>query len=418
MLTVAILGLGDRGMNYGTLLSLGTDAKITAVCDQNPARVSLAMERFALTKEQTYPDAESFFQQGKLADVLFICTQDQDHYGHTMEALKLDYDIMVEKPFSPNPKHLKEALALASRRNRKVVVCHVLRYSRFYQKIKELLDSGSIGKTVLIRHSENVGYWHYIHSYVRGHWHREEETSPFLLAKCCHDLDLLYWWTGSPFASVYSQGGLDFYTPKNAPRNAADRCCICPHKDTCIYDAGLQYLGRKDHPSPKFPWGTYALSSQPDKASIEKALEYGPYGRCVFAGDNNVTDHQTAEITFQNGILAQFSVHGFSNENYRKTHIFGTAGEIFCNDLEETIVLHPFGKEKQIFDMSLKQDEASYGGGHVGGDLGLVKDAIALFENKTTVQKNLTLLSETLESHLMADACERSRKEKNVILRQ
>lgn len=416
MLKTAILGLGDRGMNYGNLTTIGTDAQIVAVCDKDPQRVALAKERFHLTDEQTYLGSEAFFAAGKLADAVFICSQDRDHYGHTMEALNLGYNVMVEKPVSPNPQDLYDIQALAKKMDRKVVVCHVLRYSLFYQKIKELLDSGSIGKTVMIRHSENVGYWHYCHSYVRGHWHREEETSPLLMAKCCHDMDLLYWWTGSPYASIYSQGGLDFYTPENAPENAASQCVNCPHKDTCIYDARLQYLGREDHPEPKFPWGTYAVSNDPSREAIAKALETNQYGRCVFAGDNNVDDHQTVHITFENGVLAQFSVNGFSNENYRKTHIFGTAGEIYCDDLSETITLHPFGRGKQTFDMSLNND--SYGGGHVGGDIGLVKDVVALFEGKETVQKNLTLIDETLESHLMVAACEQSKKENKVIVRK
>lgn len=161
MLKIAILGLGDRGMNYGTLALAGTDAQITAVCDKDPERVRLAAEKFHLTKEQTFLGSEAFF--------------------------------------------------LAAEKGLKVVVCHVLRYSLFYQKINQLIKDGSIGRPVLIRHSENIGYWHYIHSYVRGHWHREEETSPMLMAKCCHDMDLLYWWTNSRFASIYSQGDLTFY---------------------------------------------------------------------------------------------------------------------------------------------------------------------------------------------------------------
>lgn len=416
MLTIAILGLGDRGMNYGNLSRQCPEAKIVAVCDKDPQRVSLALERFGLDREQGYGDSQAFFAAGKLADVVFVCTQDRDHYGHTMEALKLGYHVMVEKPVSPNPEHLKEIRDLARQQNRKVVVCHVLRYSRFYQKIRELLQSGVIGRTVLIRHSENVAYWHYIHSYVRGHWHREEETSPMLLAKCCHDMDLLYWWVGSPFASIYSQGGLTFYTPASAPEGAAKACFQCPHRDTCIYDARLQYLGRADHPAPRFPWGTYAVSNQPDEAAITAALQSNSYGRCVFAGGNNVVDYQTAEIRFENGVVAQFSVNGFSNENYRKTHIFGTQGEIYCNDLEETITLHVFGQEKQVFDFS-DPNSTGYGGGHVGGDLGLVQDVVALFTGKEVRQQQLTLIDETLESHQMVDACERSRKTGQVILR-
>lgn len=416
MLKLAILGLGDRGMKYGHLVQIGTDAQITAICDKDPERIRLARERFGLSEAQAYQGAESFFAAGKIADAVFICTQDRDHYGHTKEALNLGYHIMVEKPVSPNPEHLREIQALAAEKNRKVVVCHVLRYSGFYQKINEILKSGAIGRPVLIRHSENIGYWHYIHSYVRGHWHKEEETSPLLMAKCCHDMDLLYWLAGSAFDSVYSQGGLTFYKPENAPKNASGRCCTCRLHDSCIYDARLQYLGREDHPAPKFPWGTYAVSNLPEREEIEKALETSHYGTCVFAGDNNVVDYQTVEITFQNGIRAQFSVNAFSNENYRKTHISGTLGELISNDHDETILFHRFGDEPKTFRLISDLTEEN-GGGHVGGDMGLVQDAVSLFEGKATVQSSLTLIGETLESHLIVDACEHSRKENRVIFR-
>ena len=211
MLKIAILGLGDRGMNYGNLVQTCTDAEITAVCEKDPERLKLGQERFGLPDSACFQDSAAFLSHRKLADVLFVCTQDRDHYPHTMAALEKDYHVLVEKPVSPDPEHLQEIIQKSLETNKKVLVCHVLRYSQFYRKIKELLNSGIIGRTVLIRHAENIGFWHFSHSFVRGHWHKEGETSPMILAKCCHDMDLLYWWTNSRFASIYSQGDLTFY---------------------------------------------------------------------------------------------------------------------------------------------------------------------------------------------------------------
>ena len=408
MLKIAILGLGDRGMNYGNLVQTATDSKITAICEKDTERLKLGQERFHLPDTACFTDSSEFLAQERLADVMFVCTQDRDHYSNTMDALEKGYHVLVEKPVSPNPEHLKAIIKKAEEKDRKVLVCHVLRYSLFYRKIKELLDSGSIGRTILIRHAENIGFWHFSHSFVRGHWHKEAETSPMILAKCCHDMDLLYWWTGSKFRSVSSNGQLTFYTPENRPDGAADRCCICPLNKTCLYDAKLQYIGREDHPEPFFPWGTYAVTNTPGNENILKALETNNYGKCVFSGENDVMDCQTAQFVFENGVTAQFSVNGFSNENYRSTHIFGTKGEIWCNDLDETITLREFGKEKTIFNMSLANQ--GYGGGHVGGDIGLVRDSIRYFSGEQMEMGNLTSIKETLESHLMADACEKSRK--------
>lgn len=193
MLKVAILGLGNRGINYGTLLLGREDAVITAICDLDAERVEIAKEKFKNPSVRTFASADELFAQGKIADAIFICTQDRDHYGHTMQALELGYHVMVEKPVSPNPQHCLDIEKKAKEKNLKVIVCHVLRYSAFYRKIKAVVDSGALGNIVAVRHSENVAYWHFIHSYVRGLWRREDETSPLLMAKCCHDMDLLYW---------------------------------------------------------------------------------------------------------------------------------------------------------------------------------------------------------------------------------
>lgn len=409
MLTVAILGLGNRGINYGNILKGRDDAKIVAISDLDAERVSIARETFGCPDVQTFESADALFKAGKLADAIFICTQDRDHYGHTMQALELGYNVLVEKPISPDPQHCLDIEKKAAEKNLKVMVCHVLRYSKFYRKIKEIIDNGTLGQIVTIRHSENVAYWHYIHSYVRGLWRREDQTSPILMAKCCHDMDLLYWWMGCRCKSVSSYGDLVYFNEKNAPSYAPNFCEDCPENLSCPYDARLQYLGREDHPDPKFPWGTYPVSNVDSPERLKAALHQGNYGRCVFHSDNNVNDYQFVQMEFENGVHVQFSVEAFSNENYRKTHIFGTEGELFSNDLEETITVQRFGQEKEVIDMSLN-DQAAYGGGHVGGDAGLIEDVVAYLSGRQVEERNLTRIQDTYESHLMVAASEKSRK--------
>lgn len=409
MLTIAILGLGNRGINYGTLLLSRKDAKIVAISDLDPERVEIAKEKFGCPDVKTFESADKLFAQGKIADAIFICTQDRDHYGHTMQALDLGYHVMVEKPVSPNPQHCLDIEKKAKEKNLKVMVCHVLRYSKFYRKIKEVIDSGVLGNIVTIRHSENVAYWHFIHSYVRGLWRREDETSPVLMAKCCHDMDLLYWFLGSRCKEVSSYGDLVFFKEANAPEYSTKYCEDCPERETCPYDAYLQYIGRADHLEPKFPWGTYPVSNVGTKQRLEAALHHGQYGRCVWHSDNTVNDYQFVQMEFENGTHVQFAVEAFSNENYRKTHIFGTKGELYSNDLDETITIHLFGKEKEVIDMSLNNQDA-YGGGHVGGDLGLVNDVVDYLLGNEVQSGNLTLIQDTYESHLIVAAAEKSRK--------
>ena len=407
MLKVAILGLGNRGINYGTLLLGREDAVITAICDLDAERVEIAKEKFKNPSVRTFASADELFAQGKIADAIFICTQDRDHYGHTMQALELGYHVMVEKPVSPNPQHCLDIEKKAKEKNLKVIVCHVLRYSAFYRKIKAVVDSGALGNIVAVRHSENVAYWHFIHSYVRGLWRREDETSPLLMAKCCHDMDLLYWILGSRCESLSSYGDLVFFNEKNAPEYSTLYCEDCPKRGECPYDAYLQYLGRGDHPAPKFPWGTYPVANVGTKERLEAALHKGQYGR--WHSDNTVNDYQLVQMAFENGVHVQFSVEAFSNENYRKTHIFGAKGELYSNDLDETITVQLFGKEKEVIDMSLNHQDA-YGGGHVGGDLGLVNDAVDYLLGNKVEEGNLTLIRDTYESHKIVAAAEESRK--------
>lgn len=326
-----------------------------------------------------------------------------------MQALELGYHVMVEKPVSPNPQHCLDIEKKAKEKNLKVIVCHVLRYSGFYRKIKEIVDSGALGNIVTVRHSENVSYWHFIHSYVRGLWRREDETSPLLMAKCCHDMDLLHWILGSRCENLSSYGDLVFFNEKNAPEYSTPYCEDCPKRAECPYDAYLQYLGREDHPSPKFPWGTYPVDNMGTEERLLRALHKGQYGRCVWHSDNTVNDYQLVQMAFENGVHVQFSVEAFSNENYRKTHIFGTKGELYSNDFDETITVQLFGGEKEVIDMSLNNQDA-YGGGHVGGDLGLVNDAVDYILGNKVEEGNLTLIQDTYESHKMVAAAEESRK--------
>lgn len=411
MLTIAVIGLGSRGVHYADLSLHRGGVSFTALCDINPEKVHNAAAALGNPNVRTFTDEDSFFAAGKLADVLYVCTQDRDHFRQAVKGLELGYHILMEKPVSPDPA---DCIAIAKKAEEKklhVFVCHVLRYSGFYRRIKEVLEEKLLGDIMLIRHNEHIGYWHYAHSYVRGNWRREEETTPMLMAKCCHDMDLLYWWAGQKCESVSSLGGLSWFTPENAPEGASLYCKDCPHSSVCPYNSADQYLPHDGQP-PKFPWGTYALTPDREPEAIEKAALEGPYGRCVFHSDNDVCDHQTAQLRFGTGrqeIPVLFSVSAFSNKCFRDTHIFGTKGELWGNDDEETLTLQLFGEEPQTLFLHLAQT-GSYGGGHVGGDSGLIGDVLDFLEGKDVPVERLTPIQETIESHLIVKACEKSRK--------
>lgn len=410
MLTIAVIGLGSRGLHYARLSARRGNVSFHALCDLNSQKLENAVEELNARDARLFENEEEFFRAGKLADVLYICTQDRDHYRQAMKGLDLGYHILMEKPVSPDPEDCIKIARKAEETGRQVFVCHVLRYSAFYRRIKEVIENKTLGDIMLLSHNEHIGYWHFAHSYVRGNWRREEETTPMLMAKCCHDMDLLYWWLGS-CESVSSCGGLTWFTDKNAPQNATAFCKDCPLSAGCLYYAPAQYLPYNGG-QPRFPWGAYALTASRNKKDILQAALEGPYGRCVFHCDNDVCDHQSAQLIFKhNGkeVPVQFSVSAFSNECYRSTHVFGTKGELWGDDGGETLTLQLFGKEPETLSLSLA-DEGSYGGGHAGGDLGLIADVLDYLDGKDIPFSRLTPIQETIESHLIVDACEKSRK--------
>jgi predicted dehydrogenase len=267
---VAVLGLGSRGRTYGGKL-YKRGCEMVAICDLMKDRLEHVKNAWNVPADMCFTDENEFFGLGKIADVMVIATQDRDHFGHAMKAMELGYDLLLEKPLDPDINRSVELQNYAKKHGRKVLVCHVLRYSGFYKRVKKLLDGGAIGEIKEIRHSENVGYWHFSHSYVRGNWRREDQTTPIIYAKTCHDMDLLYWFTGSKAKSVNSFGDLSYFTSKNAPLGATDTCFECPLRQDCIFDAEKHYIGKKGflgiRSFRKVPWGprAFSLSTKPKK---------------------------------------------------------------------------------------------------------------------------------------------------------
>lgn len=409
--SVAIVGLGNRGyQTYAQYAERHPDQmRIAAVADLRPDRVKLAAEQFHLTPAQCFASAEALLEQPRLADVLFVCTQDGQHAAHAVAGMERGYDILLEKPIAPTPEQCRAIEAAAERTGRKVVVCHVLRYTPFFNKLKELLDSGVIGELVSIQHQENVGYWHQAHSFVRGNWRRSEETSFMLLAKCCHDLDLLLWLSGKRCKRVSSFGSTYLFRPEKAPTGAALRCTDgCKAKADCPYDAEKIYLTnrRTGVCNGKTGWPCEVLSNAPTEESIRRAIETGPYGRCVYHCDNDVVDHQVVNLELEDGVTAQLTMCAFTERTGRDTRLMGTRGEILAALDENRIQVCPFGGEKYTIDVSKLASDFS---GHAGGDVRMVREFFQWLEANELPSHRTTTLAASLQSHAVAFAAERSR---------
>jgi predicted dehydrogenase len=408
MINIAVIGLGNRGNNYMTIVKhfCKDEAKIVALCDKFAERLEECRVKFEVPGENCFMDENEFFKT-KLADAIFICTQDRDHYGHAVKAIELGYDIMCEKPLSPSVSECEDLIKRCEKKGVRMLVCHVLRYSKYYSKLKELIDSGVIGEVVAIDHTENIGYYHFAHSYVRGNWRQSETTSPMIMAKTCHDFDIIHWLMDGGCERVSSFGSLKHFKPENAPEGAAKRCLDgCKAKKTCPFDCERLYIT-----DPIWRATFLRLSGRiitgkagSKKADKYKALKENNYGRCVYFSDNNVADHQMVNMDFSNGRTASLTVSAFSKRNYRHTHIMGTLGEIRGEDYTGNIIVRQYyGKKMKIATKLLPYQ------GHIGGDYGLVKDFVAMMNNKPTKQKDLTVVGVTIHSHKMALAAEHSR---------
>lgn len=412
VVTIAIAGVGSRGKNaYGfELLNMKDRAKVVAVADIDSERLAIAGDAHGVLQDMRFASAEEMLAMPKLADAMLICTQDRQHVPHAVAALEKGYDIMMEKPISPKLEDLQMITRVAREKGRRVIVCHVLRYTPFFQTIKRTIDSGMLGKVVSIQALENVRYWHQAHSFVRGNWRREEDTSPMILAKCCHDLDYLVWLCGGRCERVSSYGSLMYFKESNAPEGAALRCTQgCKAKADCPYDAEKIYLTNKETGilNGNVEWPIDVLAENPTEEKIRNAIETGPYGRCVFHCDNDVVDHQVVNMQMEDGASLSLTMSAFTSIGGRTIKVMGTLGDLWGDMHENRIRICAFGQEPQVIDLGREEKDFA---GHGGGDHLLMEQFIDLMQGKEP-DATVTTLETSVESHLVALAAERSRLE-------
>ena len=405
-----VIGYGNRGAAYSVYSAdHPEELQIVAVADRIENRREYAKKLHNIPDDRVFQDWQELMEQPKLADFAIIATQDSQHMEPALAMIEKGYNLLLEKPMATTPEDCKRITEAAEKKGVKVIVCHVLRFTRFWTTLKNIIDSGEIGKVMSIVHMENVGNEHQSHSYVRGNWRRVDESAPMILAKCCHDTDILQWLIGKPCKKVQSFGSLTYFTKENKPEGAPARCTDgCPHGDSCFYNAVKLYYDRKDN---KWFRGVAAktVDNPPDEAVME-ALLHGPYGRCVFDCDNDVVDHQIVNMEFEDGTTASLSMNAFNKGN-RVIRVFGTKGELSMNGDNE-FVIFPFDTREE------KRISVDYGNtivsGHGGGDTGIVIDALKYF-GEGEPSKSVCDVRMSYISHLIAFAAEESRLNGTVV---
>lgn len=395
-----LIGAGQRGTIYARCAH-EKGHQIVAVAEKDPIRRAIAAKEFAIPEEKCFPSGDALLAEPQMADAAIIATMDRDHYHEAIPAMKKGYHLLLEKPISPLPAETLAIEKAAEETGRHVTVCHVLRYSPFFREIRRVIAEGRIGRVITIQHNENIGNFHIAHSFVRGNWRRSDLSSPLVMQKSCHDMDLLVWLTGSRCESLASFGDLTYFRKENAPEGAAERCCDCPLKDTCRFSAYRCYLPLAGN------WPAAVLTDDQTEAGLREAIRTGPYGRCVYHCDNDVCDHMVSILRFENGVTATFNLSGFTNRMTRTMKIMGEDGEIRASESENVIEVTRFtGNSLEKCESEIIRPEVALSG-HSGGDSGIVEDFLNMLAGRDSV--SATDIHVSVESHMMACAAEQSR---------
>lgn len=408
LITGILIGAGARGQIYGQYAKQHPEElKIVAIAEPRVDRREGLSESLGVDKENRYSSWEEFEKKPRMADVAIICTLDDRHTAPVLMALEKGYHVLLEKPMSNKEEECRTIEQAAQKAGKVLSVCHVLRYTPFYQTLKELITAGAVGEVMTISQIENVAYWHHAHSFVRGNWRNSVETSPMILQKSCHDMDIILWLMNRECRRVASFGSLRHFNLEHAPEGAPDRCTKgCPHSDDCPYYAPKLYL------TENTGWPVDMLTTDLTQAGIEKALREGPYGRCVYHCDNDVVDHQNVMLEFEGGGTASFTMTAFTTDKARQLKITGTQAQVTADMETGDIWLHRFGEEHaEKIPVEIPVETNNYG--HGGGDYYLMRDFLQAVRDGG--KESLSSAHISLQSHLICFAAERSRLQQTIV---
>ncbi len=404
-ITAVLLGAGLRGsFAYGPYAIQHFDKlEFVAVAEPDPVRRAQFATAHDIPPDRQFASWEDVLAKPQMGDVVFNMTQDQMHYSSAIAALEAGYDMLLEKPMTNTLAETMHLVQTAEKNGRLLQICHVLRYTPFFKTLNDIIKSGVLGDIITVEHRENVVYWHMAHSFVRGNWRNKAQSSPMILAKCCHDFDLLQWNMGNRVAQLQSFGSLRHYRPEMAPEGATLRCTDGCQIADCKWDARKIYMNMDS------PGWARALGTDLSREGRQKALEEGWYGRCVYHCDNDVVDNQTVNMLFEDGTSVVLFMHGHSHEESRTMRYDGTKatlrGSFVYGGGQIEIHHHQSGRKEDV-----PISEAV--GGHGGGDIGIVDSFVRAANGEAEA---LTNARESLESHLMAFAAEESRLNQSVI---
>ncbi|MCB9260697.1 MAG: Gfo/Idh/MocA family oxidoreductase [Ignavibacteriales bacterium] len=402
-LTCVIIGGGNRGWAYATFAEQNPNMmKVIGVAEPVKIRRDKFKDAHNIPEENIFETWEQVFEKPKFADFVIISTWDRLHYAPAMKALEMGYNVLLEKAIAQSWEQCQNILNQSKKNNGIVGICHVLRYTPYFNKMREVIQTGEIGDVISIQHLEPIGNIHFSHSFVRGNWRNEKESTPSLLSKSCHDLDIIYWLLDKKCKQVSSFGSLNYFNKANSPMGSAKKCTGgCEVESKCTYSAKRIYFDKKE-------WGvSHLIDLQPwDSEKVMKALNEGPYGNCVFQNDNDVVDHQIVNMVFEDNTTAAFSMEAHTSYSGRRTRIMGTLGDIIGD--ENNLTVSNFNTRESITFQSSELKNQFSSSGHGGGDHGLLFNFLnAVYHNDSSLLSST--IENSMESHYIGFKAEESR---------
>ena len=405
-LELVMVGAGGRGFHaYGRYaLNHPDEVRFVAVAEPDAARRARFAQAHDIPAERQFRSWDELVSRPAFAPAAINATMDRTHHPSTLALLKAGYDLLLEKPMAVTPQECVELVRTAERYRRILQICHVLRYAPFFRTVYDLVVSGRLGDLVSLEWNENLIYWHFAHSFVRGNWSSSDRSGPMILTKCCHDLDLLVWMLGGPPRQVASFGSMTHFRPQRVGPDIPARCTDgCPIEAECPYFAPRVYIERDPG-----RWARDAVSLDNSPQALRHALETGPYGRCVFRSDNDVVDHQIVLLHFGNGLSASLTMQGASHVEGRTLRIDGLRASLFGNEARNELRL-----EEHQTGRSVTIQPGATEGGHGGGDVGIMRAFLDTLWGDG--HHALTSAADALDSHLLAFAAEEARVSQRVI---
>jgi predicted dehydrogenase len=405
-----LVGAGNRGRFVfgGYALANPDRLRIAAFAEPDEEKREEMASEHGIPPEGCFRDWKELLGEDRLAPLAIVATGDTLHVEPALAAFARGYHVLLEKPIAPTPGECVRVVDAAEEAQRMLQIGHVLRYTPFYRRVHEIIESGALGEVVSLDLREHVAYWHMTHSFVRGKFRNRELAAPIILAKSCHDLDLMVWFMGRPALRVSSFGSVGHFRAAAAPEGAPERCSDgCPAGRDCPHDAERFYLGPDDEVARIWPWSDVSLDSS--REARRRALERGVYGRCVYRCDNDVADHQVVAVEFEGGATGSLTVHGLGSEEERTIRLSGTRGELSGVLQSGVIEVSRHGV--------LGNERYEMGGaalGHYGGDDGLLDHFSGVLERRAAGEIRASGRV-SLESHLMGFAAEQARLSGSVV---